>query len=320
MIKLDLKSLLLNIFQEDKSKNEAHTVFSQLAMITIKSLMPSDKTIGNTIDYKRFEEELKLLRYYKLDAYNHFKRNLDETEYFNYKDKTLYSRILPIILSNKDYGIVEEEVIKNIIYTTGNIETLLEGLTISKVLFLAIEDGQNLLEALKQYIINLSQVEYLEKYRDLYQYDLLKNDVNFEVSFERERVSLITLLHGIDMGKFKDVKDILKVLEGEEAKTSLGRIIFNSIKEKPLEYDMEDSYERMGDYILKLRNSRIDPDALKIERYELPDIFKFEEGEVFFHSLLNHSKVIKKETKDDSLISLIQTRAGMYLFNRDPFN
>ena len=159
MLKLDLEKLLLNIFLEDKFRNKEHTIASQLSMITIKSLMPSNIVRGNLIDYKRFKEEVKLLGYYKLDKENIFQIDLSREEYFNYKDKTIYSRILPIIAANQDYDIIEEEVIKNILYTTGNIETLLEWIAISKYVFLRLEKDENILENLKEYIINISQIE-----------------------------------------------------------------------------------------------------------------------------------------------------------------
>lgn len=320
MIKLDLEKLLLNIFQEDKTLNKKQTIASQLAMVTIKSLMPSNQVPGNLIDYKRFKEELNLLRTYKIDPLNMFPVDIKEDKYFKYKDETIYARVLPIAIANKNWSIIEEEVIKNILYTTGDIKTLLEWLAVSRSIFSILQDEETIVEDLKQYIINFSQIEFLEKYRDIYRYSVLKADINFEVVFEKERVSLISLLHGIDMGKFQTIKDIIEVMDEKDAKTQIGNIVMNSRKDKPLEYDIDASYERMGAYILKLRNSRIDPDDLKIKRYQLPDVFQFKEGEVFFHSLLNQSKVIKKETKEDSLISLIQTRAGMYLFKRDPFN
>ncbi len=320
MLKLDLEKLLLNVFLEDKLRNNEHTIVSQLAIITIKSLMPSDKIRGNLIDYKRFKEELKLLSYYKIDEENLFQISVGREEYFNYKDKILYSRILPIIVANQDYKIIEEEVIKNIIYTSGNIETLLEWLAISKYIFLRLEKDENILENLKQYMINLSQREFLEKYRAEYLYDISKLDIKFEISFEKTRVALISLFHGIDSGKFKELKDILEILDSKNTETVIGNIIKNANIDKNIDIKIEDSYERMALYVLKLRKSRIDPEDLKIKEYILPDIFDFKEGEVFFHSLLNRSKVIKKEVKDKSLTSSIQTRFGMYLFKIDPFN
>lgn len=320
MLKLDLQQLLLNVFSQDKVSNRKHTIISQLSMITIKSLMPSSEFRGNVIDYKRFKEELALLKYYKIEEEDLFFTDIDEELYFKYKDKTLYTRILPIIVANQDYNVVEEEVIKNILYTTGDIESLLEWLVISRCIFLIIEENENILEDLKQYIISISQIEFLGEYKDIYLYDVLKSDINFEVNFEKIRISLISLLHGVNLGKFKYLKDLLEVLVGQDSKTSIGNIIRNSNTGKEIDCDIESSYDRIAVYVLKLRKSRIDPDDLRIEEYILPDIFKFKEGEVFFHSLLNHSKVIKKEVKDNSLTSYIQTRAGMYLFKRDPFN
>lgn len=320
MPKLDLQKCLLNIFLEDKAKNKKHTIFSQLSMITIKSLIPSSEFAGNIIDYKRFKEELSLLKYYKIEEGECFLTDIDEEIYFKYKDKTLYTRIIPIILSNKDYNVIEKEVIKNILYTTGDIESLLEWLVISRCIFLIIEEEKNILDDLKQYVIDISQIEFLEKYKHLYLYDVLKSNINFEVNFEKIRVSLISLLHGIVLERFKLLKDILEVLNGEDSKTPIGNIIKNASIGKETDYEIEDSYEKIAIYVLKLRKSRIDPDDLRIKEYILPDIFKFKEGEVFFHSLLNRSKVIKKEVKDNSLTSYIQTRAGMYLFKRDPFN
>lgn len=320
MMKFDLKNLLFNIFQEDKIENEKTTVISQLAIITIKSLMPSKLVEGNLIDYKRFKEELKLLRNYKIDPLNIFPIDIKENGYFTSKDQTLHARLIPIIIANKNWSVIEEEVIKNVLYTTGDVTTLLECLAISRSIFSSLQNEEDIAEDLKQYIINFSQKEFLEKYRAKYKYDVLESNINFEVVFERVRVSLISLLHGIDIGKFKTIKDVMEVLSGKDPKTSIGNIVMNANKDKSIEYDIDSSYKRMGEYILKLRNSRIDPDDLKIKEYQIPDVFQFKEGEVFFHSLLNQSKVIKKETKENSLISLIKTRAGMYLFKRDPFN
>lgn len=322
MLKLDLEKLLLNIFLEDKFRNKEHTIASQLSMITIKSLMPSNIVRGNLIDYKRFKEEVKLLGYYKLDKENIFQIDLSREEYFNYKDKTIYSRILPIIAANQDYDIIEEEVIKNILYTTGNIETLLEWIAISKYVFLRLEKDENILENLKEYIINISQIDFLEKYRAEYLYDLSKLDIKFEINFEKARVALISLFHGVDLGKFKYLKNILEVFDSRDEETVVGNIINNASIDKKIDIDIEieDSYERIALYVLKLRKSRIDPEDLKIKEYILPDVFEFKEGEVFFHSLLNRSKVIKKEVKNKSLTSSIQTRSGMYLFKIDPFN
>ena len=320
MIKLDIESIILNIFKEDKMRNKENTVYSQLAMITIKSLIPSGEFIGNTIDYKRFGEEVKLLKCYNLDREGCFDANISKDLYFKYKDRTIYSRVLPIIVANNEYSIIEEEVIKNIIYTTGHVEILLEWLAISKTIFMILEGEEDVRESLKQYVINISQKDFLDKYKEKYRYDYAEEGFNFEVEFERARVFMISLLHDVDMVKFKALKDLLGLLNDKEGQTPIGKILEADKGRDDLLVDLDKTYENMASYILKLRKSRIDPNDLKIKEYILPDVFSFKEGEMFFHSLLNKAQVIKKEVKDDSLTSLVQTRAGMYLFKRDPFN
>lgn len=320
MIKVDLNRLMVNVFKEDKFRNGENTIFSQLAIITIKSFLPDCKIVGNKVDYKRFHEELKLLKYYKIEKENHILLGISEKDYFTYKDKTIYSRLLPIIISNTDFEILEDQVIKNILLTTGDVESLLEALAISKLIYMLINGQVKPLEDLKQYIINFSQVGYLEKHKKYYLFDCLKENRNFEINFEKTKVSLITFFHGIDLGKFRFLSDLIGVLEGKSSKTSIGMIIEKTIKEEGINCQIDESYVRIASYLLKLRKSRINPDDLKLKEYILPDIFSFKEGEVFFHSLLNNSKVIKKEVKDGTLTSLVETRGGMYLFKRDPFN
>ena len=92
------------------------------------------------------------------------------------------------------------------------------------------------------------------------------------------------------------------MFDSRDEETVVGNIINNASIDKKIDIDIEieDSYERIALYVLKLRKSRIDPEDLKIKEYILPDVFEFKEGEVFFHSLLNRSKVIKKEVKNKS--------------------
>ncbi len=47
----------------------------------------------------------------------------------------------------------------------------------------------------------------------------------------------------------------------------------------------------MNDYIFKLRKSRINPNDLVINEYILPDVFSFNEGEMFFFT--PYLKIVK---------------------------
>jgi hypothetical protein len=66
MLEIDFEKLIINIFKNDIKSNKSITKMSQLTTITIKSLLPNENRIGNSIDYKRFREELKLWKYYRL--------------------------------------------------------------------------------------------------------------------------------------------------------------------------------------------------------------------------------------------------------------
>ena len=72
----------------------------------------------------------------------------------------------------------------------------------------------------------------------------------------------------------------------------------------------------MGDYLLKLRKSRIDPDRLKITEYILGNIHDLKVGEDFFHSLLGESRLISRKMEDKILVSSVQTKTGIYKFKK----
>lgn len=320
MIVLDLEGLVPNIFNEDIKTNNRNTYISQMTILTIKSLLPMKDEVGNQIDYKRFKEELKLWKGYCVGENISLLCALDtlnNKEYFTYFDETFYTRLLPIVISNNDFKIIEEELIKNILYFSGNLPNLFEWLVIGLIVYLLINKDKDIIGNLKEYIINFSQIEFIDQYKGCFpiEADAIPND--FKISFEKERISLLSILNGIHSSKYPYLNDLLAVLDGKEPSTSIGKIIYNSCNYVGLD-SVDMFYMSMSKYLLKLRKGRIDIEDLKIREYILPDIFSFNEGDVFFHSLLNHSKVLKKEVKAGGLTSLITTKSGNYLFKRDP--
>lgn len=324
MIDLKLGSILPSIFYTEISKDKKNSDILEISILTIKSLMPSAREVGNRIDYKRFYEELRLWKYYRVGENLSLLNILDDPNediYFNFKDPTIYSRIIPIILANEKHEIIADEIIKNIIYTTGNIDYLLEWLLIGMAIAFLLENKNTNIEALreylKEYLINISQVDFFSRYRNFYRIDIEKLD-NYKIIFERTRLELLNVVNEIECKKYKYMEDILKVISGEIPKTSLGTILYEASQGLSIDSELNSFYKSMNEYVLRLRKSRINPESLKIEEYILPDIFKYEEGDIFFHSLLKESKVLKKEAKNGNLTSLVKTRSGIYLFRRDP--
>lgn len=318
MLNLNIENILPNLFNISKEENKD---ISLISILTIKSLVPDTKNKGNRIDYKRFNEELKLWKHYRVGDNPSLLNILDKIDkdiYLNSEDEIIYSRIIPIILANERYEIIEDEIIKNILFVSGNIGILLEWLLVGKFLYLILNKEEEIIDKLKDYIINISQIDFLKNYKDFYRIKLEENSKSYKVEFERKRLDLINILNGINIKKYKYTEDLLNILKSSKVDTILGNIIYNSLYNETSEDISKGFYNNMNEYILKLRKGRINPDNLVIEDYKLPNIFNYEEGEVFYHSLLNNSKVIKKEVKDGVLTSLIKSRSGMYLFTETP--
>ncbi len=313
-----IKNFLLTIFNEDYlQNNREYSYITQIIIITIKSLMPSANLVGSQIDYKRYEKELELWYYYRngdnISLLNSISY-LDEIIYWEEIDDTAYRRVTPIVLANSEWSIIKEEVIKNILYTTGNISTLLEGMLLSKILYLLMKDeNMDVLEALKEETINFSQTDFIEKYSKFYKVPIKKYPGNYAVEFERNKISMINILNGMENSEFSTIKDILLNKEN----TYYGKAIQNlkNIKKHP-EYE-DYFYEDMCDYLYKLRKGQIRPETLKIKKYYLPDIFNLDTGDEFFHSLLNNSKVLKKEEGRDKILVYVKSKSGVYKFYKD---
>ena len=317
----NLERLLMNLFLYDYTKNNTYTYLSQLGVVTIKSLMPMKDEVGVRIDYKRFMEEFQLWLGYRIKdnpSLLNIQGRVEPSVYWMEEDDSILSRVIPIVLANQNYEVIEEEVIKSILFTTGNLKSLFEWVSIGYLLYKIISDKskKDLLDKLKEIIIGFSQVDYMAKYEKYYKVDIKEYKGNLSVDFEREKIYLLNMLNGIGNNRSPNLVDIMNVLEKEESKTIIGEIVYKSIYNSDTEYSLPKFYINLGDYIINLRKSRIDPEQLKIEKYILPDIFQYKEGEMFFHSLLKETKVIKKEVKNNVLTSLVQTRTGMYLFRK----
>lgn len=319
MTKMSFERLLLNLFQEDYNGEKRYGYISQLSIITTKSLIPMMNEEGVRIDYIRFLEEFKLWLNYRSGENSSLlnaQGRVNPSLYWNDKDDSIISRIIPIVLANQRYEIIEEETIRNILFTSGNLQILFETIAIVHLLYLVLRNEDNITEKLKENIIGFSQTNYMDKYKKYYRIEIENYSGNFKVEFEREKIHLLNFLNGIMNNRYLSLEDILKVLDKEEPKTLIGKVLYDFLHDSNKEYNLPRFYINLGEYIISLRKSRIDPDKLKIKEYILPDVFNFNEGDVFFHSLLKEAKVIKKEVKDNTLTSLIQTKTGMYLFKR----
>jgi hypothetical protein len=312
-------SPLMVAFNEDIKMNNGPSHITDLIILTIKSLIPSQDYVEVDIDYNRYGEEIKLWKYYRHGVNTSLMNILDYLEpeiYWNHIDDTIYFRIIPIVLTNRDYLAIKKEVIKNVLFTTGNIETLIEAILLAKLLYLLILEEENIVEKLKEEIINFSQVEFMKSHSKDFRLSIEKYKGNFKVLFEQKKIYALNTLNLSFSHKFKALKDSMDVLLNDKPGiTSIGKCISACIKsEFNQEIYLDDYYNELCIYLYRLRKGRINPEVLKIEKYYLPDIFQFNEGDVFYHSLLNKSKVIKKEIVDNKIHICVSTKSGIYKF------
>lgn len=298
-------------------------------IITIKSLLPSNEDISVVIDYKRFNEELKLWKDYRHgsnDALINTILTKDNSKYWINNDDSIYSRIVPLVVVNKDFSIIKEQVIKNVLYTTGNITILLEAIILSKLLFMLMNnenfEEEKIFKELKYEVIMISQKELLEQYKFL-KIDRDTYPGNYVLDFERKRIDLLNTLHGIvkenDFHILRSSLEIVKnnILDFNDIEYDFFLFgIVGLLNNKVQGFNFKDKafIDSLCNYIMKLRKSRISPEALHISDYSQPDILKFKEGKEFNHPLLNRCKIIKKIENTNSVVCFVRTKTGVYRF------
>lgn len=298
----------------------------EIMILTIKSLKPSLKDDGNIIDYERFESELELWKSYRHGTNKNLLHSISgkfDENYFNEIDESIYSRVAVITFANQNWFTVKNEVIKSTLFTSGNIEVILESILLARILFTILRsksfEYEDILEELKYESINFSQVE-LSNYEKLYR---LPKNKDYKIEFERTRIKLISLLNGIELDdKFFTLRTCLEVLKDTKENQSkncnsfficgLIGILDEDVKSNEIK-DIR-FLESLCSYLSKLRKGRIDTDNLDFTNHNTKDIFSYLEDEVFEHPLLNQSKVIYKGQRENFKVAYVQTRTGIYRF------
>jgi hypothetical protein len=309
------------LFYEDIKNNNGPSHITDLIVITIKSLLPSEDYVAVNLDYNRYNEEIKLWKYYRHGENSSLLNILGAVSpevYWNHVDDTVYLRIVPIVLTNKDYSAIKNETIKNVLFSTGNIKTLIEAILLSKLLYLLILNEEDIIDKLKEEIINLSQVEFIEEHGKDFRIPIEEYDGNFKVLFEQNKIFALNVLNQSYSKDFSSLQDAIEVyLNGKSGRTSIGKSInFYIYGQLDSHFEIDDYYKELGLYLYRLRKGRINPEVLKIKNYYLPDVFQFSEGDTFYHSLLNKSKVIKKEVVKNKTIMYVNTKSGIYKFTK----
>lgn len=306
----------------DKSLNNNKTCHkTELFIISLKSLIPSEDELKISIDYKRYNREFNLWKYYREssnETLNNIGKDIDKDIYFNQEDDSIIYRLLPLIFTNTNYNSLYEEVIKNILYTSGNIKNIIENLLLSKLIYLLLNNRNNIVELLKEELINLNQIEFKDKFGKYFRI-LPEENKKFTIEFEKIKIDGLNILNDKLSFNLKTFEKILKVYNEnfeEKNKEKLLEMIILNLDNNIYNETNILYFEELGRYLYNMRKSKINPDSLKIKEYELPDIFSYKKGEWFYHSLLNNCQVIEKTQIDNIIYVKLKTKSGIYNFKK----
>lgn len=325
MEKIIISSAAIDAINDNDNKFRSYKV--QIMIGTIKSLVPLAENSGVKINYDRYTKELELLDDY-FDKGKEDILKLNKKNYWNYKSRFLTSRIIPIVIANENYDVAKKEVIKNVLYSTGDIGVLLNSILLGKLLDLLIKNKEisyeEILLDLKSEIITFSQSDFLEQYRKEYMIALEEYDGNFLVDFERSKIQLINLLNGVESEKNKLLRKSLDIIKSKENKSivEINDLFLSSIlgvyseKVTKIEYNDKNFIIKMSDYLIRLRKGRINLKDLRSEISDVPDLFKYNAGKVINHPLLNKCQIIKKYNNNSSIVIEVMTKSGLYKFQK----
>ncbi|SCG82656.1 hypothetical protein DW1_1060 [Proteiniborus sp. DW1] len=318
-----------SFYQPDELEHDKNqwTYIVELMIITIKSLIPDEVHHGSVIDYKRFNEELKLWYHYRHGDNISLLGSLynDEKTYWDYEDDSIFSRITPIVFVNEDWIVAKKEVLKNILYSSGNIYSIFEGLALSKLFFLLINNisinYDELINQIKEEMICFSQKDFIRMHSKDFKFSLDTYKGNFVIDFERKRIEILNILNGVNLSsKYSILKQSLNVLR-EQGESGLPTFFLGGLKglKSVCNYTPikdEEFIKSLCGFLVKLRKGRFSVESLKIDKYLLPDVFQYKEGDVFFHTLLKKCQVVKIINEPKRITSFIRTKTGIYRFRR----
>ncbi|MCC5909323.1 MAG: ADP-ribosylglycohydrolase family protein [Clostridiaceae bacterium] len=325
-----------------------YSYITELTLITIKSLRDDAKDFKVTIDYKRLYEELKLWRYYrhgnpeniisKLAATNNYYKSD-----FYWKDTRGHSisRIIPILLANKNFHSAEVEIYKNVLYLNRHPQVLLTALLLARTVFILLEKGfcekETLVQELKDYIIGFKWQE-LDPNNDL--------SKSYSIQFEKEKVQYIMSLDRIlwmsnkgrekwdsqaiyikALKNFYKLQDELEILEHEDVPREDWKEVLAisyglwGVNQKEFLQDTnpikdQEFIHSMGQYLHKLRTYKINRKPY-IRPEEHIDIFNLQKDDHVHHPLLSTTKV-KERVETSGVIQLfLSTKSGTYTFVKE---
>lgn len=283
---------LLKHCYEDSSLDKLPEIKLQLFLITVKSMMPFEDNIGCMFDMSRYEKEIKLFKCYKNGHDSNLEYYYENNKASEKADELLEFKIIPVIISNTQWDILVNEVLKISLFYSINSNNILNTIILSSAIneFLNKDNYlDNLNDITKERIINFSLKNFLTN-----------NNININksslIEFEKERIKILS-------------KNELITEELTTKFKSLYYILFNGKGNS--EILSETVLSSFSSYLFKLRKGIINPEKLKIQQGSMPGIKEFIKYETFNHPLLGRCKVCKRGEKE----VIIRNKSGLIKVN-----
>lgn len=319
---------------------------TQLLIINCKCFVDSKEKNRVLIDYTRMAEEVKLWQYYRCGNPSNYMYKLDlgrdyYTGDFYWKDKRgeAFSRVIPIILVNKNFIVAQEEAYKNIIYMNRHPQVILTGLLLIRTIYLLTENAmfkrEELIDKLKDYLVNL-QLSKLERepekrFRPNYKTEFEQEKVNYLIELDRIKTansySAVTpyskdifLLALVNFFKLYNGKNIIEPWQYDQKEVyaiiyALLASVKSANKVKIDEIKDFTFVRSMNEYLFKLREYKIGREFFKNGNKKV-DLFVLQKETTMKHPILNNIIIKDKMQSGNHIELIVGSKTGDHRFLR----
>lgn len=282
---------MLKYCYDDNSGDELPDMKLQLFLLSSKSLIPYEDKIGCMFDIFRYEKEIELFKYYvnghdDILEYYFARKKPSEKE-----DMLLEYKIIPVAISNTEWDILLNEVLKVVFFFTTDKNTILNAVIIGSAIKEYLEDKNidDINEIIRERLIGFSL-------KDILNSNNLSMDKTGLIEFEKERVKIL-LKDELITDELKEKYKVLKYI------CNAGKIT-----EEMADGTMLSSF---SSYLFKLRKGIISPEKLRISVKGIPEFREFLKCSSFVHPLLGRCAVLKRGENE----VILRNKSGLMKVN-----
>lgn len=289
---------------------------TEIFLILSKSLRPSETEEKVFVDTQRWQREMALWKDYR-HGQNEVLMSMEKPSvetYLNGLDNSLMLRAWLIAYVNKRRDYCQNEILKHILETSGQFHKIIASMVFGMIVndYLNRYSLENAIERSKEWVIRLKPEQFFKQFDQWSKIPKDKLYKNPLVAFEKARIQLIMELDGEETAStLEKLEKRLDSPYGNWAQ-SFEDLAANNCE--ILEVKDKKIILNFIQYLIKLREGRIDPQNIKAVIGESVDIFGQAEGLQVNHDLLGLCKILKKGENSKYIKLLVETKTGIYRF------